>query len=308
MKFSLQFLLLAISWIAICLAVTQAEVVWAADLVAVIGRTFLSLSVLTPFVAEERHRPFWTAYAITVAALLITPQHANTLSGLIIQSLPNVRSEMLTYGDGYIDFLEPIGSPSGGRFSSELLWMILPANVIFAAGIFSGVARTLLTKSRFVIAALTVGALILIVSITGPSVFIVPAVFAGWMLLLLTLSWAASTQSESKRFWITYCLATSILLITFWTGQLERSVLRPLVSSIYSITGVDSTTIKTVALMVKCLLIFVVVPCLGLATAWILEVRRNASESGRKPSVETTSADENRIAEESVRRLESNVL
>ena len=281
MKFSLQFLLLAISWIAICLAVIQAEVVWVVDLVAVIGRTCLSLSVLAPFVAEERHRPFWTAYAITVAALLISQQHTNTLSVPIIQSLPNVRADMLTYGDGYIDRLEPSGSPSGGRYSSLLIWMILPANVIFAAGIFSGVARTLLTKSRFVIAALTVGALIVIASITGPDVFIVRALFAGWMLLLLTLSWAASTQSESKRFWTTYCLATSVLLITFWTGQIERSALRPLVSFIYSITGVDSTTIKTVALMVKCLLIFVVVPCLGLATAWILDRRRNTSKSGR---------------------------
>jgi len=282
MKFSLQFLLLAISWIAICLAAIQAEVVWVADLVAVIGRTCLSLSVLAPLVAEERHRPFWTAYAITVAALLINQQHATSLSVLIIQSLPNVRADMLTFGDGYIDFLEPMsGAPSGGRYSSQLLWMILPANVIFAVGIFSGVARTLLTKSRFVIAALTVGALILIASITGPSVFIVPAVFAGWMLLLLTLSWAASTQSESKRFWTTYCLATSVLLITFWTGQFERSALRPLVSFIYSITGVDSTSIETVALMVKCLLIFVVVPCSGLATAWILDRKWNTSESGR---------------------------
>lgn len=282
MKFSLQFLLLAIAWIAICLAVIHAEVIWLADLVAVIGWTCLSLSVLAPFLAQGRHRPFWTAYAITVAALLISQQHASVLSVPIIQSFPNVRADTLIYGDGYIDHLETSGLPPGGRYSSILLWMILPANVIFAAGMLSGVARTLLTKSRLVIAALAIAALIVIACITGPNVFQVRVIFAGWMLLLLTLSWAASPPCESKQFWTTYCLATSVLLIPFWTGQLSRSVLRPLVGSIYSITGIESAIIdKTVAPIVNCLLIFVVVPCIGFATAWYLDRQRNSSASGR---------------------------
>ena len=279
MHFSLKLLLLGIAWIAICLAVIQAEVDWVADMVGIVGWICLSLSALAPFVAQERHRPFWTAYAITVVALLISEQHARVLIAPIIQSFPSVRADMLTFGDGYIDHLEPIDSSPDGRYSSELLWIILPANVFFAAGLLSGFARTLLATARFVVAALAIAGLIVMACLTGPDVFQVRVIFAGWMLLLLTLSWAASASGESKRFWTTYCLATSVLLIPFWTGQAShtRSVLRPFVSSIYSLTGIDPSTIGTVAPMVSCFLIFFVVPSIGLATAWCLERQRSDS-------------------------------